>query len=430
MNRFSGALLPLLVSDRLGKLGRGLLTLLPTLLAVLFPCLMKAQSPPQDHSGPLVVDPDSRVVVMEYEAWFGPNAVTVQNTAAKPLLQSKDMKSVGGGYDSSDPAVIKRHVEWMEELGIDAVLVDLTNNVSCIFDSADFVNKFLRNSNNCPTFRHDYQQIRDNTGNLYPEWSKLGTNLKLIPLLGGIDQNVLLRDSDGKTSFQKEVEYFAGLMQEYPQRNVIYQGKPLMVVYLGAAQDPDPAHNPLWLQLRKFFKSHPEISGRYTIKMMAGFLDSQPALWQKHGTPRSPVEINALYGFWSWVDRLNPFCKGPLCPYFPTFNKVGARVENFTVSLATGGQDGWGCPDPNGPRYCVDDALRFGDDGRYATFESFMAEARKLDPIFLFLHQFNEFGPPDEGFDAKTYDAIEPTDLWGARALEVVQHQIRLYRRR
>jgi hypothetical protein len=202
-----------------------------------------------------------------------------------------------------------------------------------------------------------------------------------------------------------------------------------MVVYLGAAQDPDPAHNPLWLQLRKFFKSHPEISGRYTIKMMAGFLDSQPALWQKHGTPRSPVEINALYGFWSWVDRLNPFCKGPLCPYFPTFNKVGARVENFTVSLATAGQDGWGCPDPNGPRYCVDDALRFGDDGRYATFESFMAEARKLDPIFLFLHQFNEFGPPDEGFDAKTYDAIEPTDLWGARALEVVQHQIRLYRR-
>jgi hypothetical protein len=35
---------------------------------------------------PLVVDQNSHIIVMEYEAWFGPNAVTFQGTAALPLL--------------------------------------------------------------------------------------------------------------------------------------------------------------------------------------------------------------------------------------------------------------------------------------------------------------------------------------------------------
>ena len=46
---------------------------------------------------PLVVDETSHVVVMEYEAWFGPNAVTFQGAAAMPILQSADMIPVGGG---------------------------------------------------------------------------------------------------------------------------------------------------------------------------------------------------------------------------------------------------------------------------------------------------------------------------------------------
>ena len=49
---------------------------------------------------PLVVDQNSHIVVMEYKAWFGPNAVTFQDAATQPPLQSADMQSVGGGYDS------------------------------------------------------------------------------------------------------------------------------------------------------------------------------------------------------------------------------------------------------------------------------------------------------------------------------------------
>src|ERR1035438_5925558 len=152
-------------------------------------------------AGPLVVDRSSHIVVMEYEAWFGPKAVTFQSSSAMPLLQSADMQAVGGGYDSADPAIIKQHVAWMEDMGFDAAISEITNNVSCIFDSEWFVKKYIPTCT--PSFRTYNQNIRDNTGNLYPAWSELGTRLKLIPLLGGIDSNVLIEDKDGKNAFEK-----------------------------------------------------------------------------------------------------------------------------------------------------------------------------------------------------------------------------------
>ena len=184
-------------------------------LAVFLACSLAAASS-QTPAGPLIVDSNSHIVALEYEAWFGPNAVTFQGTAAMPLLQSADMQPVGGGYDSADPIVIAQHVSWMEYMGIDAAISDLTNNVSCIFNSEQFVRKFVPNCT--PAFRFYNQTIRDNTGNLYPAWTALGTHLKLIPLLGGIDENVLFKDVDGKTAFEKEIEYFGARMQQYPDR--------------------------------------------------------------------------------------------------------------------------------------------------------------------------------------------------------------------
>ena len=376
-------------------------------------------------AGPLVVDGNSHLVVMEYENWFGPKAVTFQGTAAMPLLQSKDMQAVGGGYDSADPAIIKKHLEWFEYLGIDIALIETTNNVSCIFNSEWFIKKYLPNCT--PSFRLSNRTIRNNTGNTYPAWTQIGTQLKLMPLLGGIDQDVLYKDIDGKTALEKEIDYFGGLMARYPDLNVIYTGKPLMLIFLGAAQDTNRQDNPLWWQIEKFLKAHPEIESKYTFKLMAGYLDSQPGLWKNQGVPHGPVEISPSYGFWSWVDRLNPICTvQPYCPYYPSYNEAGSRVENYTASIATAGQNGWGCANLTSP-YCPDDALRYGPDGSYVTFDAFMTYAQQLEPIFLIIHQFNEFVQPDEGFDANTDDDIEPANLWG-NDLGEVRHQITLYR--
>ena len=384
------------------------------------------------RDGPLIVRPDSHVVVMEYEAWFGPNAMNLSPGLPMPLLQSADMASYGGGYDSRDPAVIRKHVEWLEQLGMDAVILDLTNDVSCTFNSEWFVQKYLENTpGNCPVNRPYFQGIRDNTGNIYPAWQKLGTRLKIIPQVGGIDQDVLYPDLDGKTAFEKEIEYFGALMRKYPGREVIEDGKPLMLVFVGASQDPVREDNPLWLQIRNFLKAHPQIGERYTFRSIAGYLDSQPDLWtakDQASVPDGPVEIDPNYGFWSWVDRLNPTCTISLCPYYPSYNRSGDRVENFTVSLATAGQDGWGCPNPNTLPYCEDDALRWDSHRHYATFHAFMDYAWQLDPVFLIVHQFNEFVAPDEGFNADTNDDIEPGQGWGYTALEDVQEEICRYR--
>ena len=173
--------------------------LLAVLLALAsFPAAMSSASAPNK---PLVVDQNSHVVVMEYEAWFGPKAVTFQGTAAKPLLQSKDMKKVGGGYDSADPAVIRQQAAWLQAMGMDAALIEVTNNVSCIFNSVEFLRRY--GINYPAEFHRSNQIILQNTGNLYPAWTDLGTPLKLIPMVGGIDQDVLYPDIDGKTAFER-----------------------------------------------------------------------------------------------------------------------------------------------------------------------------------------------------------------------------------
>jgi hypothetical protein len=414
-------------TGRLSLLRQSCQYLLAVAIVFLWPFAPLIAAAAPRSAGPLVVDENSHVVVMEYEAWFGPKAVTFQGSVAMPLLQSADMRKVGGGYDSADPAIIQQHLAWLEYMGADAAATDLTNNVSCIFNSEWFIKKYIPNCSGA--FRLQNRTIRDNTGNLYSAWTQLGTRLGLIPLLGGIDENVLFKDQDGKTAFEKEVEYFGALLEKYPERAVIYKDKPLMVIFLGAAQDPNRSDHPLWFQIRQFLRQHPEINSKYTFKMMAGYLDSQPALWATQGKPHGPVKINPAYGFWSWVDRLNPSCTISLCPYYPSYNQVGSRVENFTASIATAGQFGWQCPSgPTAPPYCPDDSLRFGANAKYVTFDSFMKYAGMLQPIFLWVHQFNEFTLPDEGFDANTNDDIEPANLWGSGDLEIVRHQILMYR--
>ena len=320
--------------------------------------------------GPLRVDDSSHVVVMEYEAWFGPNAVTFQDAEAMPVLQSADMQGVGGGYDSADPAVIKRHVEWMRYMGVDAALIDLTNNVGCIFSTGPVSTRFCSPADE--GFRESNQSIRDNTGNLYPAWSALGTGLKLIPLLGCLDNRDLATGSDGKSGLQKEAEYFDDLMTKYPNLEVEYLGHPLMLLYVGTPVDTT------LLDKARTVLHKTGLDARYTIRIEAGYLDSQPNFWlDPNQQPTGSMQIAPQFGFWSWVDRLSP-----AYALFPTYNAVTntypVRAENLTVSIATAGENGWGCPEPT---YCPDDALRYRPPF-YATLGDFMTIARRLDPIF------------------------------------------------
>jgi len=378
-------------------------------------------------SGPLVATDASHIVVLEYEAWFGPNAVTFQNAEAMPLLQSADMQSVGGGYDSADPHVIAQHVAWMEYMGIDAVTVDLTNNVGCIFSTGPVSREFCNPDTDA--FRQSNRSIQSNTANLYPAWTALGTPLKIIPLLGCQTQLDLNKGADGKSGFQKEIEFFGRLDSRYPNLSVIYAGHPLMLVYVGTPVDPTVLYR------TQAVLRESGLDTRYTFRIVGGYLESQPTFWANpNEIPTGPIRIASQYRFWSVVDRLKPAFR-----YFPTYSVTPhdpRRAENLTVSLATAGQTGWGCPQPT---YCPDASLRYADGSdferyapQYATLTSFMRLAREIDPTFLIVDQFNEFAQPDEGWNADTSDDAEPTRLpggWGYSGIDAIREAIQAYRR-
>jgi hypothetical protein len=306
-------------------------------------------------------------------------------------------------------------------MGIDAATIDVTNNVGCIFSTGPVSRKFCNPANEL--FRQQNRNILKNTGNLYPAWTALGTPLKLVPLLGCQTYLDLAVGSDGKTGIEKEVEYFGRLMDEYPQLSVRYLGHPLMMLYTGT-----PVNLNI-LNRAKAVLHETGLDAKYTIRITGGYLDSQPTFWANpNQQPTGPIEIAPRFGFWSVVDRYKP-----AFALYPTYNVIPGshgRVENLTVSIATAGQSGWGCPEPT---YCADDALRYGSVGaNYATLGNFMALARQLQPKFLIVDQFNEFTMSDEGWNADTSDDTEPTFLpqgWGFTGMQAIHEDISLYRR-
>ena len=55
-------------------------------------------------------------------------------------------------------------------------------------------------------FRANNRAILANDANLYPAWTALRTNLKLIPFLGCQSLRDVVRDAAGKSGFQKAID--------------------------------------------------------------------------------------------------------------------------------------------------------------------------------------------------------------------------------
>ena len=72
--------------------------------------------------------------------------------------------------------------------------------------------------------RIGFLTFRSNLANLYPAYRALKTHLKIIPLLGGGEPDILELDSDGTSAFEKQMDYFLNLIESYPELNVKYEG--------------------------------------------------------------------------------------------------------------------------------------------------------------------------------------------------------------
>ncbi|HEX4420053.1 MAG TPA: hypothetical protein VH165_19195 [Kofleriaceae bacterium] len=389
---------------------------------------------PGTPATPLTVSSTSRIVVMEYEASYGPAAFHVDDAVVRPSLTSTSMSRLGlAGYDSADPGVLEQHIAWLEQLGVDAVTVDVSNDAPCAFDGPEI-------SSVEPTCTSDertlVQAILANENNLYaaftpPTPPNVATRLKLIPVLDAQSAQLLWKDLSGRSALEHEVDNFDALMTGHKNLSVLYKGHPLMILFTGptpcypalsAGCSPTVADTMAALDAMTIHGM--SVTSQYTFVIMGGYFDAQWQFWanQTPGfVPTSPNPLAAAYPFWTWVDR-----RQAAFGYQPTYATAGTRVEAFTASVAVAGANGWAAPHVTPLQHATDDALRGS-----GTLAAFLGDAQALDPIFTVIHQFNEYGAPntsDEGWDGDTTDGIEPNTAVGSAYLTSAAASILAYR--
>ncbi len=191
----------------------------------------------------IITDPN-HLVGMDWETWFGPGYAQWGHQEATPIL---------GEYSSLDPRVLRQQTLWMNDLGINFVQLDWSNNL------------------NGPWPTPVAKEMRDATNLVCDLYLTMPQHPKIV-LLVGPDHGQW-----GTSNFMKEVDYIWSHYMENPRYRklfITYLGKPLLDVYMGGPTTNPP---PKW--------SDP----RFTIRYVNAWLETV------HG---------AKYGYWSWYDRV------------------------------------------------------------------------------------------------------------------------------
>lgn len=363
---------------------------------------------------------------MEYEAWFNPsfNAGYLPNSGYLPLLTSTDTTL---GYDSSDTKVLDQHYAWLKELSVDAVTAEITNNGPCVFGDtsqcASYMKRYGVATDQGTMGRFTATAVAMNSGtfNLYPAFSQRGAAVKLIPVVDGQDPEMFTpRSSDGQTPFDVQIAQYYKYVTQYPEESVMYQGKPLLLSFLGPLNKGDTS------AIVKNQQALAKWQDKFTVRLSVAFTDYQPMLWSNWNGLLGLHEMNPTYQVWTWIDRLNPSFN-----LVPSYAKTNDRVEAFNVTTAA--------PSSIFPGYPLDqskwkDAWNGPDTIPYrggATLAQYMSIAQKLNPIFLMFNGFNEFGSsPDQGSDEEHSTDIEPTKQWGYDKFNFAKQQLLGYRNR
>ncbi len=314
----------------------------------------------------IITDP-THLVGMEYETWFGPGYAQWGHEEAVPIL---------GHYSSLDPRVLRQQTLWFNQMGINFVELDWTNNLTKPFPDAAARECIASNN----VLFHLYAHMRQ-----HPK----------IVFLMGPEHNYWLNHTTPYTGpwFEKQLNYvYAHYINNPKYRNIYlhYLGKPLLLLYLNGPRfsHPPVIHDP-----------------RFTVRYVGAWLQ---------------YTKEQRYGVWSWYDQKAT----------PTF--YHGKAEALTVASgypainAPGkGLNNWIGPDAGGKNY--------GE-----TYRTQWRVADKYLPHFLFLCQWNEFEPPDQ-YNVNLSNDMEPTLMtelgshrpsgWGFFYNDLTRREIRRYHR-
>ncbi len=312
----------------------------------------------------VVTDP-KHLVIMEYETWFGPGYAQWGKEEAVPIL---------GLYSSLNPWILRQQNLWFDEMGINAVELDWTNNLT-----SRFPNKTAR-------------ECIAATNTLMKVYAHMAQHPKFVFLVGPEHNYWLSRKTPYRGPWYKaQINY---LYQHYISNKkysswyLKYEGKPLLLLYLNGPRSTRP----------------PAISSkRFTIRFVTAWLQTTHA---------------ERYGAWSWYDQK------------PTPTYHDGSVEALTIT------DGYPAVTPPAPGVNNWLSINAGGKNYGETYRSQWRVAMKYKPQFLFINQWNEFEPPDQ-YDANLSNDMEPTLItrrgsrrpsgWGFFYLDMTRHMIRKY---
>jgi hypothetical protein len=322
-------------------------------------------------------DPE-HLVGAQYCTLFTPQNFNWTTAQAVPLV---------GFYHSSDPDVVRQHLIWLVESGIDFLLVDWSNQLwdrQHWGERSDAANEVVRATT---SLLESAAMMREQ-----------GLPVPRIVIFLGVTNG----PSTTMTAINEEIEWIYHNYDRNPRFKPLfleYLGKPLLLVFNGGG--------PTWL---KNTRQVPVDERNFTIRWMSA----------QHQLSRDNEA-----GYWTWMD-------GSLRQPVTLFQ---GKPEVITVSTAFFDQGGWKAP------------TAFGRRGGWTYLESFKG-ALQHRPRFLQLHQFQEFAGAPEGsqtfygdsYSVELSDDIEPVSLttpayrgsggWGFHYLNLTRALVDLYRQK
>jgi hypothetical protein len=313
-----------------------------------------------------IVDDPNHQVIMEYETWFGPGYAQWGKEEATPIL---------GRYSSLDPRVLRQQTLWFDDMGINIVELDWTNNLVDAFPS--------RPAKECIAA----------TDLLLHVYAGMAQHPKIMFLVGPEHNSWMSRKDTYNGPWYKQqmdllyTRYINN--PAYKDMYVQYEGKPLVLFYLNGPRTGEP----------------PAIQdSRFTIRYVGAWLQATH---------------QEKYGVWSWYDQKPT----------PTYYK--GKVEALTIT------DGY--PSPNAPPTLPGMNWLSADSGGKNYGETYRTQwkaAMQYRPRFLFIDQWNEFVPPDQ-YNINLSNDMEPTLMteqgdprasgWGFYYFDLTRNEIAAY---
>ena len=324
------------------------------------------------------------LVGMDYEPWFTPLNATWNTAEAIPLL---------GKYSSFNPLVIRQHALWLDQMGINYILIDWSNNLwgKTRFNQRPPNARQLISATTL--LLKTYAQMR-RQGIATPQVTLL------LGLVNGPPTTTTALNGELAWIYRKYIRnpHFAGLWLDDHR-------KPLIVIFNGGG--------PAFLAGKLAAGEPPINTHNFTVRWMASQLQATPGM--------------AHAGYWSWMD-------GSIRPV-PTYH--GGQCEALTITPAFFAAGGWLAP-----------PARARDNG-FTYVREFKA-ALRYRPRFLNICQWNEFAGQSIGhgygprhnnyvdcYDKHLNNDIEPTSLtacayrgcggWGFYYLNLTRACINVY---